>query len=1025
MNRTTLRLLLLGAGAALSAQTAFTAPPAPATWREVPINPMAKETTRMRAETFFVTAAADRLAELEARQDPWGESAEQILAELAQYGLAQQLGFLDHRLALEAENELKATTRLPIALSDRRITFKSCGGSFKLTGSWQERGNRWVAAVSTEFEFTVPVPPESRDNPPDGENKAVPTAITVRLSTEADVPEGQPTVLVGSIAKASGLDRESRPQRSDAIAGLVVVRLTLSREAPQQEEPTEPPPENMPQAGEILFQLEVFSIDGEQKKLAALRDEQLIALVDVPVENVLETLGEIGRAELLSRPNVLVAWPAVASVTVGERVPVPKEPPSGTSSPEVTYQNIGFSLELSGEWLEAVDKDLARVTCRLLTSRLQTDGPNARPRVVKTDRRYEGPAWSARAAWLPSHAAWLPRGDEATLVLVRLTAKRPNPEEPPAASPATSSTDAEPPAQPPRVRVDLWRIEGDRERLASADWERLIGAGPADDAPINLPSGLGRAQRLAHAAGPIDPKEAFATSSGEEPGPSAWEDAKDAAKSAQIPAFAHVGVQGEWSREEPTVARLLVGLKTVNLPRTGRREGSPPAGIREDRIEQRMELRPGGSEWVRSTWWEPGSDDSAQTEPFMVARVTLVADEAASRPAELPQATGANAAGLGASILEFECPVDTFLTTDFAAIGRQSRSVEALLGSLSTLGTARLVRRGWQDVDDLSLGSEAALGERAPLVATPRPVTSGRRDDEVRYVTVGTKAEWCGQWCGDSMGIAVVDVAVSHAGTSQTAALPAIVLPISAQLSAGLSAGLAAGEPSVLICSRGHQPKPDRIVCDVIQLVASRPEARAARSQSAVADAALAGLRTRQAARLRLETFVTELTAEKLAGLARADLERPAEAGELLRNLEKLGPSRLLAGFEGTVLLQGDNRIRQSERVPMTQRTGRVPSVSYVVTGLRLNVGGAWREDAPDRADVRLDLDLSDVISDSSGEEEDSPTPIMGQFETQEQCSVASGRPQLSLATQLIDATPGQERFRLITSRWVVRHTEP
>ncbi len=136
-----------------------------------------------------------------------------------------------------------------------------------------------------------------------------------------------------------------------------------------------------------------------------------------PHSNPVKRLADLGQAEVLSRPNLLVTGSQEVAITVGERLPVKsrrlavpddaddrKEVPGQDAGgqAELEYQNVGLTLTLQTEWLRIdPQRAYARVAIdRTYLTRGEDDGALPEPSITHQEYHKERVLTEGRMSWL-------------------------------------------------------------------------------------------------------------------------------------------------------------------------------------------------------------------------------------------------------------------------------------------------------------------------------------------------------------------------------------------------------------------------------------------------------------------------------------------------------------------------------------------------------------------------------------------------------------------------------------------------
>lgn len=91
------------------------------------------------------------------------------------------------------------------------------------------------------------------------------------------------------------------------------------------------------------------------------------------LESGLRTLMDVGVAEVISQPKVLVNDSQEATITIGEKVPFVSEMkpgPDGKPQPRIDYKNVGIAMNLKARWLSEGSSEHVQVSARITQTRV-------------------------------------------------------------------------------------------------------------------------------------------------------------------------------------------------------------------------------------------------------------------------------------------------------------------------------------------------------------------------------------------------------------------------------------------------------------------------------------------------------------------------------------------------------------------------------------------------------------------------------------------------------------------------------
>jgi len=123
---------------------------------------------------------------------------------------------------------------------------------------------------------------------------------------------------------------------------------------PCPEEPAQP----------TRLQIDVFELTCTGEQLAALDLDKIVA-DDAPPDVILKRLREVGSARLLVRTDDNVDLLQESSLTHGQRMPTVTDitvNKDGKTTPSVSYEDVGFIVNIKGRWRED-DSPWADISC--------------------------------------------------------------------------------------------------------------------------------------------------------------------------------------------------------------------------------------------------------------------------------------------------------------------------------------------------------------------------------------------------------------------------------------------------------------------------------------------------------------------------------------------------------------------------------------------------------------------------------------------------------------------------------------
>ncbi len=315
----------------------------------------APQATRLAVELLALEcpmAALSRLdfADLAGR----AQTGEQVLAELRKLGkvelrrwLETTLDDLDEELSMTSGQRLPTVQDLTISRSGQitpSISYKEAGTILDLRGRWLsgDRAKQAMLNISLEDSGIV-------DSP-----VALPAGTRLPCFTQAKheqavrVASGRPLILAGSGAEPAG---------DGARLGLAVITATrlggADDPAVDRRDRAEAHLARATAAQQARVRLDVFEVPMTKKALAALDASRFNKASPAEWPGLLEQLGPAKLRYCIDRPVVLTepvrlvqgaSMPTVMSVVTGPRGRAPM--------PSVTYEEIGYILELAGRWRE-------------------------------------------------------------------------------------------------------------------------------------------------------------------------------------------------------------------------------------------------------------------------------------------------------------------------------------------------------------------------------------------------------------------------------------------------------------------------------------------------------------------------------------------------------------------------------------------------------------------------------------------------------------------------------------------------
>jgi hypothetical protein len=124
------------------------------------------------------------------------------------------------------------------------------------------------------------------------------------------------------------------------------------------------------------IQIDLFDLACPTEQLVKLDLDQ-IGADQASASEILDRLGKLGDVKHLIRVDNIVDLTNESSINQGVRIPVVKDMTvsgSGQVTPSVSYENVGFIAEFTGQWRDGTARSRADVTCSIEVSGIQESG---------------------------------------------------------------------------------------------------------------------------------------------------------------------------------------------------------------------------------------------------------------------------------------------------------------------------------------------------------------------------------------------------------------------------------------------------------------------------------------------------------------------------------------------------------------------------------------------------------------------------------------------------------------------------
>ncbi len=183
-----------------------------------------------------------------------------------------------------------------------------------------------------------------------------------------------------------------------------------------------------------------------------------------------------------------------------------------------------------------------------------------------------------------------------------------------------------------------------------------------------------------------------------------------------------------------------------------------------------------------------------------------------------------------------------------------------------------------------------------------------------------------------------------------------------------------------------------------------------------------------QPTRVQVDLFEVVCTNDQLIRLKPDALYRPAGEGcsvaDVAKQLGEFGSARLLVRIDNVLNLTGRSNLSNGKQAPTVQdvvvgKGGVVtPSVSYQDVGFKMELEGRWRDDAaPARADIRCEIDCSNVVKSGTEIGSGVTLPAFAKLDIGQYVTVTSGQPIFIVSNDL----PGRDGEKALINVSVVR----
>ena len=147
-----------------------------------------------------------------------------------------------------------------------------------------------------------------------------------------------------------------------------------SQPTPRESRRTMEKPEGPPQPTRI--QLDLFDLTCTTDKLAGL-DTSQIGADQASSAQIIERLAKLGDAKHLMRVDNVVNLAGESNITQGVRKPIVKDvtmSKSGTVTPSVDYEEVGFIARFNGQWRDGSPDSRADMVCSIEMSGVNESG---------------------------------------------------------------------------------------------------------------------------------------------------------------------------------------------------------------------------------------------------------------------------------------------------------------------------------------------------------------------------------------------------------------------------------------------------------------------------------------------------------------------------------------------------------------------------------------------------------------------------------------------------------------------------
>ena len=321
-------------------------PPPPAPSADKP-----SQATRLQIDVFQLATTGDQLVRLNVDQLSVDQgtgkplAAAEVLKRLGELGTARLSVRIDTVADLSAEIELVCGKRVPTiaGMNIRKggksvpsVNYEDVSFRASIIGSWREGTAPAVGHIQCGIRFSTAVP-SSVDV---GEGVTLPTLANFNIEQKVRLISARPVLIV---ANDMAVPTDPKGQTS-----VMVIRLTATRQTEFDRVARQAANE------QTMIQMLAIELTGDEESLEEL-DVKGIAPAGADAKAVIDALGTVGKAEVISRPSVMVIWPNTASITSGDEVPIVsdvKTATDGTVTPKVDYRQIGLKLDFTGQWLD-------------------------------------------------------------------------------------------------------------------------------------------------------------------------------------------------------------------------------------------------------------------------------------------------------------------------------------------------------------------------------------------------------------------------------------------------------------------------------------------------------------------------------------------------------------------------------------------------------------------------------------------------------------------------------------------------